>query len=123
MENSFGMLANRFRCLHTTMVQAPKTVEGIVMAAVILHNIMRDRYPALQNAVADREGPDGAMIPGEWRDGRALDDLLPMAGGNFGSAEAKRMREYLREYYDTHPVPWQQNLEVQQLPEVHVAQQ
>ena len=45
VEHAFGVLSNRFRCLLTTMRQGPQTVSTIVFACVILHNIMRMRYP------------------------------------------------------------------------------
>ncbi|XP_055499364.1 putative nuclease HARBI1 [Leucoraja erinacea] len=40
VENYFGILANRFRCLFKTMEQKPKNVETIVYAACVLHNLI-----------------------------------------------------------------------------------
>ncbi|XP_045121906.1 protein ALP1-like [Portunus trituberculatus] len=53
VENAFGILANRFQVLLTTMQQDPSTVKLIVKACLILHNIMRTRYPGLQNQLLD----------------------------------------------------------------------
>ena len=54
VENAFGILANRFAALLTTLTQQPDTVASIILASVC-HNLMRMRYPALQNAVLDQE--------------------------------------------------------------------
>ena len=51
MENAFGILRNRCRCFLTTMQQTPKVVESIGFACCCLHNIIRLRYAALQNAL------------------------------------------------------------------------
>ncbi|WAR11806.1 hypothetical protein MAR_025986 [Mya arenaria] len=51
VENAFGILANRFRCLLTTLGMNPSTVTKTVMACMTLHNLMRTRYPNIQNAV------------------------------------------------------------------------
>ncbi|XP_072177059.1 uncharacterized protein [Diadema setosum] len=40
IENAFGILAARFRCLLTTMPQQPKTVESIVLVCCCLHNLL-----------------------------------------------------------------------------------
>ena len=41
VENSFGILVNRFRVLLTTMAQRPKVVRDIVLTCVVLHNMLR----------------------------------------------------------------------------------
>ncbi|XP_041367086.1 uncharacterized protein LOC121381797 [Gigantopelta aegis] len=45
VENAFGILANRFQILLTTMQHHPSTVKIIVKACIVLHNLMRTRYP------------------------------------------------------------------------------
>jgi len=62
VENAFGILASRFRCLLTTLATTPETATKITKACLILHNVMRMRYPALQNADLDVEGEDGCVI-------------------------------------------------------------
>ena len=49
VENAFGILGNRFQVLLTTMQHHPSTVKLIVKACIVLHNLMRLRYPELQN--------------------------------------------------------------------------
>ena len=65
VENAFGILSNRFRCLLTTMQQTPKVVESIGLACRCFHNLMRLRYPALQNAALDQEGT--SLLPRLFR--------------------------------------------------------
>jgi hypothetical protein len=48
VENAFGILAQRWQLLLTTMMQQPNIVRLIVESGVCLHNIMRVRYPTLQ---------------------------------------------------------------------------
>ncbi|KAJ8035718.1 hypothetical protein HOLleu_19481 [Holothuria leucospilota] len=49
VENAFGILANRFQVLLTTMQHHAETVRLIVKACILLHNVMHSRYPVLQN--------------------------------------------------------------------------
>ena len=67
VENAFGILSSRFRCLLTTLQQNPDNCRIIVEACVCLHNIIRMRYPALQNADMDMEDSEHNPTPGEWR--------------------------------------------------------
>ncbi|XP_029287077.1 protein ALP1-like [Cottoperca gobio] len=54
VENTFGILSNRFQVLLSTMQHHPSTVKLIVTTCVILHNMMRMRHPRLQNQQLDR---------------------------------------------------------------------
>ena len=110
-ENAFGILANRFRVLLTTMQQDPKTAELIVTACCCLHNLMRVRYPSIQNAVLDRENDNHQLVPGEWRNDADLTDLEPLTG-NQATVRAKGQRGYLKHYYASPAgsVPWQLNM-------------
>jgi len=109
VENAFGILANRFRCLLGRLYQKPNLAVQMVMAMLCLHNVMRARYPGLQNAALDAEGEDHVHIPGQWRDDVPLGDLQPMRAPNTGNRVAKEQRVTLEQYYN-HPVgavPWQ----------------
>ena len=55
VENAFGILANRFRCL-------------LVEAAIVLHNLLRLRHPAFAAQEVDHEDENHNFIPGTWRD-------------------------------------------------------
>ena len=108
VENAFGILAHRWRCLLTTMQQETETVIVIVKGALCLHNIMRLRYPGLQNNDIDRDGNNGAIVPGAWRDGVVLQDMQNVVGGPAETRQAKRQRIYLKHYYNTvAQLPWQ----------------
>ena len=54
VENAFGILANCFQVLFTTMRHKPSTVKVIVKPCIVLHNLMRIRYPSIQNEMIDR---------------------------------------------------------------------
>ena len=112
VENAFGILANRFQLLLTTMMQEPLTVQKIVVSCICLHNLMRMRYPQLQNNALDRDDANMNLIPGAWRDGRVLREVDAVRGGTRASREAKKQRLYLKNYYNNAvgSVPWQQNM-------------
>ena len=107
VENAFGILAKRFRCLLTTMQQQPDNVATIVQACCVLHNLLRTRYPRMTNMLVDRETSAHQLVPGAWRDEAALVGLDHM-GGNNASRQVRGQRDYLRQYYQgPGKVPWQ----------------
>ncbi|XP_050689716.1 putative nuclease HARBI1 [Eriocheir sinensis] len=67
VENAFGILAQRLQLLLTTMQLLPAVVQDVLEGCICLHNLMRDRYPALQDAALDQEDENHNLIPGEWR--------------------------------------------------------
>ncbi|XP_052218322.1 uncharacterized protein LOC127835941 [Dreissena polymorpha] len=64
-ENAFGILANRFQILLTKMNYIPSTIRLIVKTCCIFHNLMRIRYPTMQNALVDHDDRRGDLVPGE----------------------------------------------------------
>ena len=114
VENAFGILAHRWRCLLSPLQQQPQTVVGIVTACICLHNLMRTRYRWLNGNIADREDVDHNIVPGAWRADRPLLDIeVPRTrGGNRDAVRAKKMRDYLKEYYNSAvgAVPWQDKM-------------
>lgn len=112
VENAFGILAHRFRCLLKPFQQDTKNVESIVLAACVLHNLMRMRYPRLTNQLVDREDQDShEVIPGAWRE---IEDLtvLQLLRGNNTTKAAKAQRDYLCSFYNSPAgrVPWQDKM-------------
>ena len=55
VENAFGMLANYFRCLLTTMNLEPHNATSVVLLSVTLYNIIRTHYRADHQGLADEE--------------------------------------------------------------------
>ena len=99
VENSFGILANRWRCLTSMMLQPPETVTNIVLACLTLHNVLRKRIPLRPGEVDDVDA-QGYFVPGLWRHGRQLTDGRTRQG-NQTVRRAKAMRDYLKDYYNS----------------------
>ncbi len=113
VENAFGILANRFQVLLTTMQHHPSTVKLIVFTCMVLHNLMRIRYPGLQNQHLDRaENVNRNFIPGAWREGRNLPDLGAVACPNTSSNEGKNQRNLIKDWANSPAgsVPWQDKM-------------
>ena len=110
VENAFGIMAHRWRCLLITMQQKPSTVTTIVKGCLTLHNIMRRRHP-LRAGEVDHEGEDGNIIPGAWRQDVQLTDNTNLVG-NRNKQAAKAQRNYLCDYYNSEvgAVPWQEEV-------------
>lgn len=111
VENAFGILANRFRAILGTMLQEPETVEDIVLACICLHNLMRIRYPAMQNPDIEHEDAEHQLVPGQWRDVANMNDMdqgLPVNP----SKAAKNQRVYYKHWVNSPAgsVPWQDDM-------------
>lgn len=109
VENGFGILAARFRVLHSCMLVGPVNAKKITKACVVLHNKLRELRPFVGNDV-DVEQPDGQIIPGAWRDAGVLHDVEAEGRGPRLTGPGKEMRAYLKAYYNSPvgSVPWQE---------------
>lgn len=116
VENYFGILANRFRCLLKTMEQRPKNVESIVYAACVLHNLIRMRGAAAGSATSIQDGDivdsdTGEVTLGAWRSGANKLKMVSLQRlrGNPSTASVKEQRDHLCAYYNSQlgSVPWQ----------------
>ena len=95
------------------MMLRPRKVEAVVIACCTLHNLMRVRYPALQNAQVDQEDPiTHEMQPGTWREEVAgsLQDLTRLQASRVGTRAAE-IRSYIMRYVNNEgSVAWQKDM-------------
>ena len=110
-ENAFGIMANRFRCFLTKIQLDPDAATGVVLAATVLHNLLRRRCGVnyIPADAVDREDSDHYLIEGEWRRNAQLPQIYP-APGKRPSDIGKRIRLLLADYFltKTGMVHWQQ---------------
>ena len=112
VENGFGILAQRWQVLLTTMLQLPDVVRTVVEACVCLHNLMRSRYPGQQNIRINCEDDQDNLVPGAWRADANMHEVTSITGSNRDSVAGKKQREYLKLYFNS-PAgmqPWQDRM-------------
>ncbi len=79
----------------------PDIASTIVFAGICCHNLMRIRYPVIQNAVMDRKNANNQVIHGEWRRGNTCKQELQCIPGNRETTAGKQEREYLKHYHNS----------------------
>ena len=92
VENSFGILVNRFRVLLTTMEPRPKVVRDMVLTCVVLHNMLRSH----------QGGPDRPPTPADNILAPQADQAEQGHNRNFRnpSREAKHQQDLLKDYFN-----------------------
>lgn len=109
VENAFGILANRFRVLLTTInIQNTTQVEDIVLACCALHNFLRTECCEVYMVGIDQEGLDHDTLPGRWRQDPGLQQAsLPHTTNS--KTHVKQLRDKLCQYFnsDIGAVPFQ----------------
>ena len=99
---------NRFRVLHTPISLQPGNVDTVVMAACVLHNLLRIRKPTtMEGDYEDRATHE--MNPGSWRVGRQLASITQTRISGRSTLQARDQRDYLKDYFNSPKgsVPWQ----------------
>lgn len=113
VENAFGILANRFGCLLTTLRLEPKTCTSVVLACCCLHNILRDHTVGYLTGNVDEEDKDHNLIPAPWRRNKQLLDGRGDGARNTASQQGKGVRDYLTTYFSAEgAVEWQDRMVV-----------
>jgi hypothetical protein len=112
VENAFGMLASRYRCLLNVMCQPPDTVSTVTLACCLLHNMLRTQVMAENERLVDTDGPNNEVLPGDWRAQNVLLDsaaaMNPSGEGARYSKAGQKVRLYLEQYVNTiGAVTWQ----------------
>ena len=100
VENSFGILAGRWRIFHTAIDGKPRFVKQIVMTCVLLHNFLMKRNDF--NTVTLDRTENGMLLPGNWRETTANDTgmtSLQNQGSNNYSRNAGQIREKLKMFF------------------------
>ena len=91
------------------MLQNPDSVQTIVTACCILHNLLIDMDPRELQGLVDVEDPTThAVRAGAWRQELGLMPLH-ITGGHTSNTDGKILRDYLTKYYNSNAgsVPWQ----------------
>lgn len=118
IENTFGILASRWRVFRKPILMHPKNVDKIVMATVCLHNYLKtiNDLQQVENrrycppCFVDTEEADGNIIPGMWRNenSECLGQIRPSTAHR-ATNEAYKQRDAIAEYLMSPcgKVPWQ----------------
>ncbi|XP_068135717.1 putative nuclease HARBI1 [Hyperolius riggenbachi] len=112
VENAFGILASRFRILHTAINLRVDKIDKVVYACCVLHNFLRQQYGATYLPVQAVDRVDvstGQVVEGEWRSNpQVLTDLQPCPPRN-ATTEAKQNRDAYVAYFNSQAgsVAWQ----------------
>lgn len=105
IENFFGILAHKNRCILGCFQQRPEVVTGIVKAAACMHNLQGLRYEYASNREDyDYEDDNGVLRPGVWRSDMpviAAMGMQPFQAINDSAElrEGKELRDYLAAYF------------------------
>jgi len=107
VENAFGILAARWRILHTSINADPEFTKLIVNTCVILHNFLIRKTDL--NTITVDALREGVLIPGNWRDeNNANLDSIMVQGSNNHTLKASEVREKFMAYFNqSGAVEWQ----------------
>ena len=115
IENTFGILAARWRIFRRPIRANEDTVENIIKACVCLHNYLKQTDSAcyVPTSFVDSVDASGNIVEGSWRStvSTKQSSLQPIrtAGSNNCNNNAKAIRDTFKEYFNSESgsVPWQ----------------
>lgn len=114
IENSFGILVNRWRILRKPIAATVDNTITMVQAIICLHNWLgrcESRNEYIPRNMVDQYGPNG-FIPGLWRqelDNSALQDISAHDVNNSSRSAIAIREEFCDFFAGEGAVPWQYN--------------
>lgn len=110
VENTFGILASRFRIFHTSINLKMDSVDTVVLACCALHNFLRRKSPQhyTPHESMDQENISECTVElGERCDPELVHDIQHTARGHIYN-NALVVRDHFKDYFNTEgSVPWQ----------------
>lgn len=106
IENTFGILAQRWRCLRHAIAGDVVTCEKIIKACVVLHNFVQreeEDIPVSQRqycppGFVDHEESNGDVVLGLWRNETNQLRSVGRMGANNATRKSQQNRDKLRDF-------------------------
>ncbi len=120
IENSFGILAARWRVFRRPIKAKPATVDSLIKACICLHNYLRltENARYTPTGFIDSEDSSGNIIPGDWHtivqgEQGALQDTSTGRAFNNTSLTAKGTRDVFKKFFNSKKgsLSWQKSYE------------
>lgn len=117
IENTFGILSQRWRIYRRTINADINTCENIVLATIVLHNYLQTKERDITASqrkycpvgLVDTEKENGEICNGKWRNmGKSLKSVGRLGSNNY-STSIRDNRDMLMRYFisPVGAVPWQ----------------
>lgn len=100
VENTFGVLATKFRLFRREIEMHPEGAEKVVLAACVLHNMLRRECGTtyMPTRYVDHEDADHRRVPGCWRAENELDSVQRSTSKN-PTQQARLLRDKLANHF------------------------
>ena len=115
IENTFGILAARWRIYNSPIIASIENAESYVLATIALHNYLRVTDNAVYTPVSfvDSQASSGEKRPGEWRrnvHGVAdISSILNVCGSRYSNntiAMCEALKDYVNSETGSIEWPW-----------------
>ena len=114
LQNTFGILVTRWRCLKSSLHMSPANARSVILACCVLHNFLREKrcVDYCPPGFADGMDVNGRVVGGAWRERNVMEDLRRRRIGGTQhrnpTALATEVRDTLVSYFNNDgALPWQ----------------
>lgn len=103
IENTFGILAARWRIFHRSITALPSTVDNVIKATVCLHNFVRKASALSKERYTPPFYTDSENSEGQWREEatNSIFETCPRLSSNNATFNAISQRDALAKYFLT----------------------